>query len=290
MKTLLPLFLSLIFLPPLFSQQLQWPAKQTRQISSVFGESRKDHFHAGVDIPGEDWSVLPLADGETLFRISARNTPGKIPFGGGNTVLLEHDSLWSGYMHLNSFSGEVLQQEPKAISKSTALGTAGNTGHSGGAHLHFFVYSRERRKVYNPLPLLSQEYSRDAKAPQVKSFALILDEKLVQVNPGSQFRMTQDYPLYVFLQDSGMGGERWGIYELKVKRGNEVVQEFKFDAIELKDGQWVTLSGKPFSKVFRDRYYLLGEDFRNHPNFTIEARGFFGPAVTKNYNLDIIRN
>ena len=83
--------------------KLEWPVEKDKkyQISSTFGESRLDHFHNGIDLPGEGSKVLAPKDGRVLYRINSEFTPGEMPYGGGNTLILDHGtpgtagSTWS---------------------------------------------------------------------------------------------------------------------------------------------------------------------------------------------------
>ena len=67
--------------PPAF----EWPVEKDKkyQISSTFGESRIDHFHNGIDLPGEGSKVLAPKDGRVLYRMNSEFTPGEMPYGGG---------------------------------------------------------------------------------------------------------------------------------------------------------------------------------------------------------------
>ena len=49
-------------------RRLNWPVsdKIKNGISSTFGESRNDHFHGGIDIPGENLPVLPVYKGVAI--------------------------------------------------------------------------------------------------------------------------------------------------------------------------------------------------------------------------------
>lgn len=79
------LFLWLISIP-LWAQEypLNWPVRSSKelQISSTFGESRFDHFHNGLDIPGENLKVYPVKEGEICWHHTAFTYPNELPFGG----------------------------------------------------------------------------------------------------------------------------------------------------------------------------------------------------------------
>ncbi len=268
---------------------LQWPAiiKPEMQISSTFGESRVDHFHNGVDIPGEGLKVLPVKEGEVLWYTEGRQRPNELPFGGGRTLLLRHGNLVSGYMHLKSIESKILKIGKAGT--NDILGLTGNTGHSGGPHLHFFVFDIEKKKMYNPLLLLPPGHAHDTQPPVRKEMVVILPDRLAVVNPEKEFTMSGDYPVGIRLVDSGLGRERWGVYTFRVqnKRG-DVTHEVKFDILQFKDGRWVTSGGLNFDEVFRESFYLLGKNIRQMKTFSVHAGGYTGPAYSETFDLKII--
>ena len=85
----------------------------------------------------------------------ARSLPGELPFGGGKTILVEHGDTWSGYMHLSDIEPQIYKNS--MVKDSESLGISGNTGHSGGAHLHFFIFQPEKNIMYNPLLILDEK-------------------------------------------------------------------------------------------------------------------------------------
>ncbi len=270
---------------------LQWPAKIEIQISSIFGESRMDHFHAGVDIPGEGWSILPVDSGKILFRVNRPETPGALPFGGGKTLLVEHEHSWSGYMHLKSFTDTTLNPFPKSVERKTVLGTAGNTGHSGGAHLHFFLYDPKEKAVYNPLPLLppNDKFVSDTVAPKLLHLGVPLPDRIAAVQPDSEFTMSGDFPLLAMITDSGTGGQRWGVHRLRVKQGGKTVRDIEFGKILLDGGKWKTSNGMAYEDVFLENWYVLGRGFRDSPFLEILAEGYSGPQLSEARDLKIVK-
>lgn len=124
-------------------------------LSATFAEFRTGHFHAGIDMRtggAVDQPVYAAADGYvTKVSIS--------PWGGGKILYIKHPNGYTSvYMHLNGYAGaigkavlkEQYAQRSYSITKLFAPGElpvkkgqlvarSGNSGSSGGPHLHFEV-------------------------------------------------------------------------------------------------------------------------------------------------------
>lgn len=269
---------------------LDWPVEKDKkyQISSTFGESRLDHFHNGIDLPGEGMKVLTPRDGRVLYRIQTEFTPGEMPFGGGNTLIIDHGDQWTGYMHLKSMADAVLQTFK--LTAGERIGTSGNTGHSGGAHLHFFIYDAANRAMLNPLIVMPHTYYADTRPPEAKDWGVLLADKFASVNPEKGFRLSSDYPVYLLLQDHGLGKERWGVYEYKVSIDDKEVLSAKFDRIVFKDDAWQLGTGQSFEDIFFKNYYSLTTQVRRSKKVGIEAKDIKGNTFAKTYELKIQQN
>ncbi len=289
MARIVVLFASAL-LPLWANTGLDWPVEKDKkyQISSTFGESRLDHFHNGIDLPGEGMKVLTPRDGRVLYRIQTEFTPGEMPFGGGNTLIIDHGDQWTGYMHLKSMADAVLQTFK--LTAGERIGTSGNTGHSGGAHLHFFIYDAANRAMLNPLIVMPHTYYADTRPPEAKDWGVLLADKFASVNPEKGFRLSSDYPVYLLLQDHGLGKERWGVYEYKVSIDDKEVLSAKFDRIVFKDDAWQLGTGQSFEDIFFKNYYSLTTQVRRSKKVGIEAKDIKGNTFAKTYELKIQQN
>lgn len=139
------------------AQDYLFPVKpgQRAALSGNFSEIRPSHFHSGIDVKigGVDGEpILAIADGY-IYRMKIST------FGYGNVLYLRHtDGQSSVYAHLRNFSPKIMEFMRKEmyfakkneleifpdpdflpIKRGEIIGNGGNTGSSGGPHLHFEI-------------------------------------------------------------------------------------------------------------------------------------------------------
>ena len=183
----------------LFSQtevfpQYPNPVKIPVYLSATFAEIRSNAFHAGVDIRTqgvEGHEVFAVADGY-VSRI------GVSPYGYGKVLYITHnDGFTSVYAHLSKFNkniGEFVkskQYEDKSFAQNILLkegefpikrgdfiGFTGNSGSSGGPHLHYEIRYTDTQEPVNPLFFGLK--IKDTMKPNIKGFAIYpLDNSIV---------------------------------------------------------------------------------------------------------------
>jgi len=135
-------------------------------LSGNFGEMRANHFHSGLDLKTEQREGLPVyapADGY-VSRINVQH------YGYGKALYILHPNGYTTvYGHLRSFAGDIEKyvkdtQYSKEtfevelfpdktllpVKKGDLIAYTGNTGGSGGPHLHFEIRDSSQRPM-NPL-------------------------------------------------------------------------------------------------------------------------------------------
>lgn len=165
-------------------------------LSGTFGELRNNHFHAGIDIKTQGRVGLPVkasADGY-ISRIKIQE------FGYGKAVYIQHpNGFQTVYAHLNEFAPEIeayvkKQQYIKEsyeielfpneklfqIKQGEVIAYSGNTGSSGGPHVHFEIRDSNSRPM-NPL-LFGFEEIEDHIKPRIKSLWAYTLEDSSQIN------------------------------------------------------------------------------------------------------------
>ena len=178
--------LILLISAPIKAQNYLPPLDIPLILSSNFGELRKDHFHSGIDIKTHGiigYPVRAIEDGY-VSRI-------KISAGGyGRVIYIDHpDGNTSVYAHLSRFSPKLqkfIEQKQIAlqmnefemyfapdfitIEKGDIIAFSGNSGRSGGPHLHFEIRDTKTEEPLNPLKFYPQIV--DKRPPIAKSIVL----------------------------------------------------------------------------------------------------------------------
>jgi murein DD-endopeptidase MepM/ murein hydrolase activator NlpD len=175
-------------------------------LSGTFGELRSNHFHAGLDIKTqsqEGFNILATADGY-VSRINVSI------WGYGNALYVTHpNGFTTVYGHLKSFSPEIdafvrkkqyaeesftIRLYPKAdelkVKKGQVIALSGNSGSSGGPHLHFEVRD-VKSNILNPM--LFGINIPDHKNPTIQSaftYAKNSDSQVNQSNKNVQLVLT----------------------------------------------------------------------------------------------------
>ena len=135
-------------------------------LAGSFGEIRGNHFHSGLDYrtnQREGYPVYAVADGY-ISRL-------RVQIGGfGNALYITHpNGFTSVYAHLQRFNDRITQtlrdfQYRKEtydvdfpllpieipVKKGEIIAWSGNTGSSGGPHLHFEIRDTQTEETINP--------------------------------------------------------------------------------------------------------------------------------------------
>ena len=137
-------------------------------LSGSFGELRSNHFHSGLDIKTqgkEGLKVYAAAEGY-VSRIKVQQ------FGYGKAIYITHPNGYTTvYGHLKKFSDAIeayvksvqykkesyatgnlfFKEDQFPLKKGEIIGFSGDTGGSGGPHLHFEIRNTMSENVINPL-------------------------------------------------------------------------------------------------------------------------------------------
>lgn len=201
-------FFFLLSVNSLFSQE-NYPQDYFRSpldipllTSGTFGELRTNHFHSGIDFRTQKKVGLPVyatADGYiSRIKISA--------FGYGKAIYINHPNGYTTvYGHLlktfpvieeytkkqqykeKSFEIDVFPKpEELPIIKGEVIALSGNTGGSGGPHLHYEFRDTQTEKIINPFYFGLDKEFLDTRPPVIEGLLVYpMDENTV-VNASKQ--------------------------------------------------------------------------------------------------------
>lgn len=165
-------------------------------LSGTFGELRPNHFHSGLDIRTNNVEGLPVyaaADGIIIrIKVSA--------FGYGKALYIAHPNGYTTvYGHLQKFSDKieeyVKEQQYKQksyevelypstlkVTQSEIIALSGNSGGSGGPHLHFEFRDTATEKIINPMAFGMNKLIKDEKNPVISSLMVYPENDSTSVN------------------------------------------------------------------------------------------------------------
>lgn len=195
----------LFFTFTLYAQQSKFPIDYFASpleipvdLAASFGELRNNHFHAGIDLKTEQkegLSVLASAAGfVSRIKIST--------YGYGKAIYITHPNGYTTvYGHILKFSPKIeayikerqykkktfeIELFPKAtelsVTKGEIIALSGNTGGSGGPHLHFEFRDTKTEEIINPFYFGIQETIPDKKNPVIMDLVAYPLSETSQIN------------------------------------------------------------------------------------------------------------
>ncbi len=207
----------------LFSQNEKFPQypnpiKIPISLSATFAELRSNAFHAGVDIRTqgvEGKEVFAVADGY-VSRI------GVSPYGYGKVLYITHnDGFTSVYAHMSKFNKMItdfvkdkqykdesfaqnimLKENEFPIKRCDFLGFTGNSGSSGGPHLHYEIRYTKTQEPVNPLYFGLK--IKDTKKPVIKGLAIYPLENSIVNNNDTTIYLNVNYKEGVYSLDNSI--------------------------------------------------------------------------------------
>lgn len=240
-------------------------------LSGNFGELRSNHFHSGLDIKTQQKEGFPIyasADGY-VSRINVQH------FGYGKALYLMHPNGYTTvYAHVQRFAGKIeeyikenqyrkesfeIELFPEAsllpVKKGDLIAYSGNTGSSGGPHLHFEIRDGSQRPMN---PMLFGIDIPDSKTPIVSSvfaYAIGEDAQINQSQAHTKLRLikqrdgnykTEDLIAYgkigfgisTYDQLDGASNEN-GAYSIKSSLNNVEKFEVRFDKFSFSETRYM---------------------------------------------------
>jgi hypothetical protein len=271
----------------------QWPIQGfdlATLITSTFGESRKDHFHNGLDISSVLQPVHSIDSGHVLYSRYSEDNPFEDERGSGNIVWIAHDQGFiSGYYHLAGSRHENIRTK-QTINVGDIIGLSGNTGHSSGGHLHFVIGKDYGKTLLDPMAFLPK--IEDVMSPQIANMFIHVGETFTNINDGDNINVSKAFPLTVSIFDGGIkNSQRRGIREVEFIFNGEPLKKTNFDSIIFDKGKWKTYNGYVFDDLFfKDRYLVGVVNLKTGENLIkVLASDFTGQKSERTFSVNVTR-
>ncbi|GAB4377931.1 MAG: M23 family metallopeptidase [Salibacteraceae bacterium] len=231
-------------------------------LSGNYGEPRPNHFHAGIDLKTGGREGLEVRAVETGYvsriKVSA--------FGYGKAVYIDHpNGMTSVYAHLSEFSDDIhvfVRKQQYAmesfevdiypakdqlkIDAGQLVGFSGNTGGSGGPHLHF-----EWRHTASEIPLNPLRMGFDVgdnRPPVLEGLAVVTKsnpsvlKKYGIYAPNKIYDIETEGPAALLImgfdQQNGANNQN-GIYKITCEVEGKRLYRFVADSIPFHESRYV---------------------------------------------------
>ncbi len=251
------------------------PMKIPFFLSGNFAELRTNHFHGGIDIKTQGRTGLPVyaaAEGN-IERIVVS------PSGYGNALYIGHpNGTTTLYGHLQSFAPQIenyirkIQYEKETfaidhsvpadtlkVKKGEQIAKSGNTGSSGGPHLHFEIRKvKDQTMMLNPLQFNMPV--KDKTKPVIQALMVYpvsddagvsgkqLPQRFETILNGNAYQLKVNQPVPVWgkigfgvqaidLLDGSLN--HCGIYSLKLSIDDELVYSFTMDHFAIEESKYI---------------------------------------------------
>ena len=214
MKHVHSLFIILLLISPIYSQNYHWPTIGSKAMSSNFGEFRDGGYHMGIDIKTLEetgWPVYAIDDGHISRMVANFSGYGKglyLTLNDGNVAVYAHleefafrleTILYSLQAKKNSYIiNEYFSPEQFPFKKGDVIGYTGNTGASFGPHLHFELRNNKSQPIN---PLINGLNIEDYRNPRVHQIGIIPLSTSSKINGSS---IPRAYPLFAANTGGGL--------------------------------------------------------------------------------------
>lgn len=267
------------------------PIDYAVRLSGTFGELRGDHFHSGIDIKtygGVGKNIYAIADGY-VSRVKVS------PYGFGKAVYINHPNGYTSvYAHLLSFSSEIdnyvkrNQYKRKSyavnlfpprnslmVKKGDLIAVSGNSGGSGGPHLHFEIRKSATQIPLNPLhfgykvkdyitPTMKflriyplGEFSMVDSACRAKTFKLTGWGKKYRADDYDTISVSGDIAFGISVHDKlNDAPNKNGVYSISVFVDDKKLYEHKMDKFSFGESSYIK------SLIDYTEYVSSGEKFQ----------------------------
>ena len=325
-------YLILLFLISFFSFGQDYPKDYfispldiPLDLSGSFGELRNNHFHSGIDLKTKGVEGLPVfavADGYvSRIKIST--------WGYGKAIYVTHPNGYTSvYGHLQKANGTIedlihkrhydeksfeielfLKPSELPVKKGEVIAFSGNSGGSGGPHLHFEIRDTKSEMIINPLLFGFDKLVIDKYKPKVNSILVYPLNDTIAVNnefkPQAISLSVNDEGNYVTNKISSNGAigfgmnvfdnmtnayNKNGIYKVSTYVNGVPYFSFKFDTFSFDESKHINYfidyyrlknMGQRFQRMFMNNEYPLSIVNKNKRDGVLKVQ----PATSYTYKI-----
>lgn len=328
MKLLLAILLAPLFV---FSQDypqetFQSPLGIPLDLSGSFGELRSNHFHSGLDFKTSGKEGLPVyaaADGY-ISRIKIST------FGYGKAIYITHPNGYTSvYGHLQKANGAIqdyirkrhyqersyeiemyLYPTELPVKKGDIIAYSGNTGGSGGPHLHFEFRDTKSEQIINPMHFGFKKIIKDERKPVIQgvvaypidstivnnsqkpiniSFSKQADGSYLSVKVKTNGKVAFGINAYDFCTN---GYNKNGLYKVKAYLNGVLQYQYGFDSFAFDESRYINNfidyerfheMGQRVQKLFQLNEYPLSVVSGNKKDGIIKVQ----PNTNYNYKVEL---
>ena len=271
-----------------------FPLDINPSVSGSFAELRTNHFHSGIDLSTNGKTGLPVKsmDKGVVSRIKVS------PVGYGNAIYIKHPNGYTTvYGHLNKYSTKIdsiitaeqykiksfaIDFFPKSdikISKGEIIGYSGNSGSSGGPHLHYEVRDTETEEPMNPY--FFQDKITDDVRPKIltirvypldlnssvngehapKNYPVVFYDGTYHLKSNPKIYVSGKIGIGIEMIDYMSGSwKKCGVYKLNMKVDNRDYYSWELDRFSFAESRYINShidytykvkNGKRFERCFR---------------------------------------
>lgn len=293
--------------------------------SGTFGELRNNHFHAGLDIRTQQKTGFPIYapfDGY-VSRIKVSS------FGYGKALYINHpNGITTVYGHLEAYNGNIatyvkerhyneqsfeIEIYPKKselkVKKGDVIGFTGNSGGSGGPHLHYEFRDTKTQQILNPLEHGMSVFVKDTKAPVVSSVTVYAIGEGALVNqtaiPNQLTYKKRGSDLFVdpikakgligfgvnSYDESDFNYAKNGLYSIEAFLNGELIYAYVADVFSFSETRYVnavidysnyTKTNQRVQKLFMEKSFPLSIIKKNRNNGLVDVK------AGESYNYKIV--
>lgn len=252
-------------------------------LSASFAELRANHFHAGIDLTTSGTigvKVRAVADGY-VSRIKVS------PYGYGYALYITHkDGNTTVYGHLSAYASKIdtlvvaeqyrqksfeIDYFPKPnqlpVKCGEVVAYSGNSGGSGGPHLHFEVRDTKTEEPLNPLAYLPTVI--DTQAPTIYGAKLYIADDVSQIKgecrdfyfplkdiAGKTFEAYGNVRFGIHATDYFIAGHRpCGVVEIKLFDNNKLIYSSRLERFAFDETRYVN-SHIDFAEYQNNKRYV----------------------------------